>query len=36
MADVAEVEREFRRYFMTGPVHEDWSDALEFQVPVRV
>src|ERR1700712_5879844 len=24
MPDVAEVEREFRRYFMTGPVLEDW------------
>jgi hypothetical protein len=24
MADVEEVEREFRRYFMTGPVLEDW------------
>ncbi len=23
-ADVEEVEREFRRYFMTGPVLEDW------------
>jgi hypothetical protein len=25
MADVEEVEREFRRYFMTGPVLEDWD-----------
>jgi hypothetical protein len=25
MADVEEVEREFRRYFMTGPVLEDWQ-----------
>jgi SnoaL-like domain len=25
MADRAEVEREFRRYFMTGPVLEDWA-----------
>jgi hypothetical protein len=24
VADAAEVEREFRRYFMTGPVLEDW------------
>ena len=24
MPDIAEVEREFRRYFMTGPVLEDW------------
>ncbi|WP_238963449.1 nuclear transport factor 2 family protein [Mycobacterium paraintracellulare] len=24
-ADVEEVEREFRRYFMTGPVLEDWQ-----------
>ncbi|WP_459979887.1 Cif family virulence factor, partial [Mycobacterium avium] len=24
MADIEEVEREFRRYFMTGPVMEDW------------
>jgi len=25
MPDVEEVEREFRRYFMTGPVLEDWA-----------
>ncbi|MCW2514431.1 MAG: hypothetical protein JWR11_3473 [Mycobacterium sp.] len=25
MADASEVEREFRRYFMTGPVLEDWQ-----------
>ncbi|MDT5110708.1 MAG: hypothetical protein QOE20_2598, partial [Mycobacterium sp.] len=25
MADIEEVEREFRRYFMTGPVLEDWA-----------
>jgi ketosteroid isomerase-like protein len=25
MADVAEVEREFRHYCMTGPVLEDWQ-----------
>ena len=25
MPDTAEVEREFRRYFMTGPVLEDWQ-----------
>jgi hypothetical protein len=25
MTDRAEVEREFRRYFMTGPVLEDWQ-----------
>ncbi len=25
MVDRAEVEREFRRYFMTGPVLEDWQ-----------
>jgi ketosteroid isomerase-like protein len=25
MTDRAEVEREFRRYFMTGPVLEDWA-----------
>jgi hypothetical protein len=25
MSDLAEVEREFRRYFMTGPVLEDWA-----------
>jgi SnoaL-like domain len=24
MADITEVEREFRHYFMTGPVLEDW------------
>jgi hypothetical protein len=24
MPEIAEVEREFRRYFMTGPVLEDW------------
>jgi hypothetical protein len=25
MSDIVEVEREFRRYFMTGPVLEDWQ-----------
>ena len=25
MSDRAEVEREFRRYYMTGPVMEDWT-----------
>jgi len=25
MADRAEIDREFRRYFMTGPVMEDWQ-----------
>jgi hypothetical protein len=25
MPEIAEVEREFRRYFMTGPVLEDWQ-----------
>ncbi|MFF3573346.1 nuclear transport factor 2 family protein [Nocardia jiangxiensis] len=25
MTDYAEVEREFKRYFMTGPVLEDWT-----------
>jgi hypothetical protein len=24
-ADIEEVEREFRRYFMTGPVLDDWA-----------
>ncbi|MGD1257016.1 nuclear transport factor 2 family protein [Mycobacterium seoulense] len=25
MPDIEEVERAFRHYFMTGPVHEDWA-----------
>ena len=29
MADVAEVERVFRRYFMTGPVLEDWCACMK-------